>query len=102
MIDDTDIPSILLDSEHTDDIQTNCSKCKSEINDSNKNESCDTLQHCDIHNTSIEPDANMMQDEIHQKNIGDESCFANDNKLLQDQAALDRRQNMIGDPLPSV
>ena len=92
MIDDTDIPSIMLDSEHTDDIQTNCSKCKLEINDSNKNESHDTLQHCDIQNTSIEPDANMMQDEIHQKNIGDESCSANDNELLQDQAALDRRQ----------
>ena len=44
----------------------------------------------------------MMQDEIHQKNIPDESCSANDNELLEDQAALDRRQNMIGDPLPSV
>ena len=33
MVDDSDIPSILLDSEHTDDIQTDCSKCKSEIND---------------------------------------------------------------------
>ena len=102
MIDDNDIPSILLDNEHTDDIQTNCNECKSEINDSNKNESCDTLENCNIDNTSIESDANMMQDEIHQKNIPDESCSANDNELLEDQAALDRRQNMIGDPLPSV
>ena len=102
MIDDNDIPSILLDNEHTDDIQTNCSECKSEINDSNKNESCDTLENCNIDNTSIESDANMMQDEIHQKNIPDESCSANDNELLEDQATLDRRQNMTGDPLPSV
>ena len=102
MVDDSDIPSILLDNEHTDDIQMNCSKCKSEINDSNKNESCDTLENCNIHNTSIESDANMMQHEIHQNNIADESCSANDNELLEDQAALDRRQNMIGDPLPSV
>ena len=33
MVDDSDIPSILLDNEHTDDIQINCSKCKSEVND---------------------------------------------------------------------
>ena len=30
MIDDNYIPSILLDNEHSDDIQTNCSECKSE------------------------------------------------------------------------
>ena len=102
MIDDNDIPSILLDNEHTEDIQTNCSKCKSEINDSNKNESCDTLENCNNDNTSIESDANMMQDEIHQKNIAEESCSTNDNELLEEKAALDRRQNMIGDPLPSV
>ena len=102
MIDNNDIPSILLDNEHTDDIQTNCSECKSEINDSNKNESHDTLENCNIDNTSIESDANMMWDEIHQKNIPDGSCSANDNELLEDQATLDRRQNMIGGPLPSV
>ena len=102
MIDDNDIPNILLDNEHTDDIQTNCSECKSEINDSNKNELCDTLENCNIDNTSIESDANMMQDGIHQKNIPDESCSANDNELLEDLATMDRRQNMIGDPLPSV
>ena len=102
MVDDSDIPSILLHNEHTDDIQMNCSKCKSEINDSNKNESHDTLENCNIHNTSIESDANMMQHEIDQNNIADESCSANDNELLEDQAALDRRQNMIGNPLPSV
>ena len=55
-------------------------------------------KNCNIDNTSIESDANMMQDEIHQKNIPDESCSANDNELLEDQATLDRRQNMIGDP----
>ena len=68
----------------------------------NKNESCDTLENCNIHNTSIESDANMMQHEIHQNNIADEGCSANDNELLEDKAALDRRQNMIGDPVPSV
>ena len=68
----------------------------------NKNESRDTLENCNIHNTSFESDANMMQHEIHQNNIADESCSANDNELLEDQAALDRRQNMIDDPLPSV
>ena len=80
MVDDSDIPSILLYNEHMDDIQMNCSKCKSEISDSNKNESHDTLENCNTHNTSIESDVNMMQHEIDENNIADESCSANDNE----------------------
>ena len=111
---DDDIPNILLDTEYTDDIQINCTnteytddiqinctKCKSGINYSN-NESDDTLEYCDIDNSHIQCDANMLQHKICENNVTDQRSSANDNELLEDQAALDRRQNMIADPLPTV
>ena len=102
MVEDNDIPTILLDNQDTDDIKINCTKCKSEINHSNINGLCDTLENCEINKSTGESDAHMMQDKIHENNVADENVSENDNELLEDQAALDRRQNMIGDPLPSV
>ena len=102
MVSDDDIPNILLDNVNADDISIN-RKCKPHMDDSNKNESCDTLQLCNIHKSYTEiHHTQSTSHEICEKYAEDESSSENDQKLLEDQAALDQRQNMIGDPLPSV
>ena len=102
MVQDNDIPTILLNNQNTDDIEITCTKCKSEINQSTNNISCHTLENCGINKSTVESDADMMEEKIHENNVVNENMLENDNELLEDQAALDRRQNMIGDPLPSV
>ena len=102
MVEDNDIPTILLDNQDTDDIEITCTKFKSEINQSTNNRSCDTLENFEINKSTIESDVDMMQDKIHENNVVNENMSENDNELLEDQAALNRRQNMIDDPLPSV
>ena len=70
--DDDDIPNILLDNEDADDISINC-KCKSHINDSNKNESFDTLQVCNIHKSYTERHPTQRtSNEICEKYVEDE------------------------------
>ena len=78
MVSGDDIPNILLDNENADDISIN-HKYKSYMDDSNKNESCDTLEVCNIHKSYTETHhTQSTSHEICEKYVEEESSSGYD------------------------